>query len=92
MAAHQRISTDLGAPVYFCAPHSPWQRGSNENNNGLLRQYFLKGTNVSLHGPEHLLAVEDEINNRPRAVLGDLTPADRFAALLTCPKRSSLRR
>ena len=82
MARHRSIATDLGAHVYFCDPHSPWQRGSNENTNGLLRQYFPKGTDLTVYSPQHLLAVEQEINNRPRAVLADRTPADLFAALL----------
>lgn len=91
MARHLRISTDLGAPVYFCDPHAPWQRGSNENSNGLLRQYFPKGSDLSIYGVEHLLAVEDEINHRPRAVLHDRTPADLFATLLASASPSVLR-
>ena len=82
MARHTAISADLDAAVYFCDPRSPWQRGSNENSNGLLRQYFPKGTDLSVHPPEHLLAVEAELNNRPRLVLNDETPADMFATLL----------
>ena len=58
MARHLKIAASLGAPVYFCDSHSPWQRGSNENMNGLLRDYFPKGTILSAHSPEHLLAVE----------------------------------
>ena len=92
MARHRRISTDLGTQIYFCDPHAPWQRGSNENSNGLLRQYFPKGTDLSIHDTTHLLAVEDEINHRPRAVLGDRTPAELFAALLASPNQQSLRR
>lgn len=82
MARHITITTDLGAPIYFCDSHSPWQRGSNENANGLLRQYFPKATELGVHSPEHLRAVEDEINRRPRLVLNDQVPADLFAALL----------
>ena len=63
--ATSRITDRLGAPVYFCDSHSPWQRGCNENTNGLLRDYFPKGTDLSIHTPEHLLAVENELNNRP---------------------------
>jgi transposase, IS30 family len=91
MARHRRISTDLGTQIYFCDPHAPWQRGSNENSNGLLRQYFPKGTDLSIHDTTHLLAVEGEINHRPRAVLGDRTPAELFAALLASPNQQSLR-
>ena len=92
MAAHRDISAELGAAVYFCDAHSPWQRGTNENSNGLLRQYFPKGTDLRHHSPEHLLAVEDELNHRPRAVLNDRTPAELFAALLASPNQPPLRR
>ena len=92
MARHLRITADLGAPVYFCDAHAPWQRGSNENSNGLLRQYSPKGTDLSIYSPQHLIAVEDEINNRPRLVLADHTPAELFSALLASPNTSPLRR
>ena len=92
MARHLTIAADLGASVYFCDPHAPWQRGSNENTNGLLRQYFPKGTDLSVYRPDHLRAVEEEINRRPRLVLNDAAPADLFAALLTSPNHSPLRR
>jgi IS30 family transposase len=92
MARHTAITADLGAPVYFCDAHSPWQRGSNENANGLLRQYFPKGTDLSVHPPEHLRSVEDELNNRPRLVLANRTPADLFAALLASTSQRLLRR
>jgi IS30 family transposase len=82
MARHTTITADLGALVYFCDSHSPWQRGSNENANGLLRQYFPKATDLAVHSPDHLRAVEEEINKRPRVVLNDSAPADLFAALL----------
>ncbi|WP_433210455.1 IS30 family transposase [Dactylosporangium sp. CS-047395] len=65
MARHRSITKSLGTPVYFCDSRSPWQRGSNENTNGLLRDYFPKGTDLSAHSPEHLAAVEDELNHRP---------------------------
>jgi IS30 family transposase len=92
MARHLTITQTLGAPVYFCDSRSPWQRGSNENTNGLLRDYFPKGTDLGTHTPEHLMAVENQLNHRPRRVLGDRTPADLFTALLTSDRPSVLRR
>ncbi len=92
MARHTDITATLGIPVYFCDSHSPWQRGSNENANGLLRQYFPKGTDLSLHPPQHLRAVEDEINNRPRMVLADRTPTELFKLLLASSDQPLLRR
>ena len=92
MARHLTITRSLGAPVYFCDSHSPWQRGSNENMNGLLRDYFPKGTDLSIHSRRHLLAVENELNNRPRQVLGDRPPAELFAALLASENPPVLRR
>jgi transposase, IS30 family len=92
MARHLTITRSLDVPVYFCDSHSPWQRGSNENMNGLLRDYFPKGTDLSIHSPRHLLAVENELNNRPRRVLGDRAPAELFAALLASESPSVLRR
>jgi transposase, IS30 family len=92
MARHLTITRSLGAPVYFCDSHSPWQRGSNENMNGLLRDYFPKSTDLSIHSPGHLLAVEKELNNRPRRVLGDRAPAELFAALLASESPPVLRR
>ena len=82
MAAHAKVTTAAGMPVYFCDPHSPWQRGSNENTNGLLRQYFPKGTDLSVHGRDHLQAVADELNGRPRKTLGWATPAQALAEFL----------
>jgi transposase, IS30 family len=92
MARHLTITRSLGAPVYFCDSHSPWQRGSNENMNGLLRDYFPKGTDLSTHSPQHLLAVENELNNRPRRVLGHHAPAELFATLLASENPPVLRR
>jgi IS30 family transposase len=87
MARHRTIAQLLGAPVYFCDSRSPWQRGSNENTNGLLRDYFPKSTDLSTHSTQHLLAVENELNNRPRLVLNDRAPAQLFGALLASTNR-----
>lgn len=90
MAAHEKIATDLGVDIYFCDPCSPWQRPSNENTNGLLRDYFPKGADLSTHTRADLLRVEQEFNQRPRAVLGHRTPAALFAALLASPNQPPL--
>jgi IS30 family transposase len=82
MALHADITRALGLPVFFCDPHSPWQRPSNENTNGLLRQYFPKGTDLRAHDPARLSAVAAELNDRPRKTLGWDTPAARLAAAL----------
>ncbi len=81
MRHHFEFTRSTGIPVYFCDPATPWQRGSNENTNGLLRQYFPKGTDLRLHSAEHLAAVAAEINSRPRKSLGWDTPAERLAML-----------
>ena len=75
MALHAQITLAADLPVYFCDPHAPWQRGSNENTNGLLRQYFPKSTDLSVHSREHLDAVAAQLNARPRKTLGWRTPA-----------------
>jgi IS30 family transposase len=82
MAQHDRLKIDAGIQVYFCDPQSPWQRGTNENTNGLLRQYFPKGTDLSIHSAEEISAVAAALNARPRKTLGWKTPAEALDDLL----------
>jgi len=82
MAQHAQFSIDTRVDVYFCDPKSPWQRGSNENTNGLLRQPFPKGTDLSQHTQHDLDQAAYSLNTRPRHTLGDMTPSDKLAEVL----------
>ena len=85
MAEHLKIADALDLDIYFCDPASPWQRGSNENTNGLLRQYFPKGSDLSGYHPDYLAFVAAQLNDRPRKTLGWKTPAEAFLELLSNP-------
>lgn len=82
MARHQEFTIDTGIDVFFCDPHSPWQRGSNENTNGLLRQWMPKGTDLSIFTEADLDAIADKLNNRPRQTLGWMKPSEALARLV----------
>jgi IS30 family transposase len=82
MSSHAAFTIDTGIAVYFCDPHSPWQRGSNENTNGLLRQYMPKGTDLRVHSAEDLALIARSLNNRPRKTLGFMKPSEKLAELL----------
>jgi transposase, IS30 family len=85
LAEHAQLAVAADLDVYFCDPHSPWQRGTNENTNGLLRQYFPKGTDLGVHGPDELAYAADGLNQRPRKTLGWKTPAEALTELLSRP-------
>ncbi len=91
MAMHKKLTQQTGVAVNFCDPHSPWQRGSNENTNGLVRQYLPKGTDLSIYSQEQLDAIADEINGRPRKGLGVRSPLAVYRKLLiNNPQHSTL--
>ena len=90
MSQHARLRIEAGVQVYFCDPHSPWQRGTNENTNGLLRQYFPKGTDLSAHGADALAAVATALNARPRKTLSWRTPAEALDEVLRSAQMSGV--
>lgn len=90
MSQHARLTIDTGLKVYFCDPQSPWQRGTNENTNGLLRQYFPKGTDLSVHRTSELQAVALALNTRPRKTLGWRTPAEALNEVLRSADRTDV--
>jgi IS30 family transposase len=82
LSRHRQFSIDTGVQIFFCDPHSPWQRGSNENTNGLLRQYFPKGTDLTVHDAAHLDEVADQLNGRPRKTLDWRTPSEALSTVI----------
>src|SRR5262249_28067224 len=90
MARYADLKIAAGLDVYFCDPQSPWQRGTNENTNGLLRQYFPKGTDLSRHGTDELAAVAAALNGRPRKALSWKTPGEAFNELLLSEQQASV--
>jgi len=92
MAQYDELNIQTGIEVYFCDPHSPWQRGTNENTNGLLRQYFPRGTDMSRYDADHLFAVAAALNGRPRKVLNWSTPAEAFSEYILSLKKTCVAR
>jgi IS30 family transposase len=90
MAQHSRLRIDAGIQIYFCDPRSPWQRGTNENTNGLLRQYFPKATDLSIYSADEISAVAEALNARPRKTLGWKTPAEALDELLSSGKKTDV--
>lgn len=90
LAQHAQLRMDTGLAIYFCDPRSPWQRGTNENTNGLLRQYFPKGTDISRYSEHELDAVATTLNSRPRKTLGWKTPAEALKELLSSELSTSV--
>ncbi|PZE27261.1 IS30 family transposase [Curtobacterium sp. MCBD17_028] len=90
MSAHALLTAEIGMPVYFADAKSPWQRGSNEHLNGLLRQYFPKGTDLSRWSAAEIAAIAEAINNRPRGILGWRTPAQAFADQLRSASQATV--
>jgi IS30 family transposase len=88
MSRHQELSAATGVKIYFCDPHSPWQRGTCENTNGLLRQYLPKGTDLSIYGQDELDAIADSLNNRPRATHAFHSPLEVFAQILEATRQA----
>ena len=82
MATHASLTTATGIPIYFCDPHAPWQRGSNENTNGLLRQYLPKGTDLSKFSAAELVTIQRSLNGRPRKTLDYMTPSEAYAQVV----------
>ena len=90
LSAHAQFKVETGISVYFADPHSPWQRATNENTNGLARQYFPKGTDLSRWTAEDIAAVESALNSRPRKALGWRTPAEALDELLRSSQQTSV--